>query len=361
MVFAGRKEYVSILDCYLQRNLVRNGGWLDEVMWIMHGNTTADIVYVNDLTDNVPEYTRHDIYPEAEDAPRPFGEAYKLCQPGTYYVKIDDDVVFMEDNAIQAIVQRKIDNPGNLMVSGNVLNGPALCHIHHEMNTSKPFLPEMQKPADFVEDDRRFLVNWRPSTLPQWKAPEGYSFSLASPAPFNGHRWLPVHGSDGNKVALSEPDHTKNGTDDVTWVTAAQSKFSHNLLKAVTKHALFVAHYSFLDNLEKHELKRYKFEVLEYPKDARTINFVAFDGDDASRHPVQGDDDLWWTKTLPSKLKRPALLDGTAMVVHFGTYSQTYTHGGKPGHGLRETDLLRRYRSYANEFICGKPWGSPML
>src|ERR1700710_1343156 len=35
LVFYGRPETVSILDCYLKRNLVQNGGMLDEVVWIV--------------------------------------------------------------------------------------------------------------------------------------------------------------------------------------------------------------------------------------------------------------------------------------------------------------------------------------
>lgn len=31
LLFAGRKHYVQILECYVRRNLVRNGGWLDGV------------------------------------------------------------------------------------------------------------------------------------------------------------------------------------------------------------------------------------------------------------------------------------------------------------------------------------------
>lgn len=122
-----------------------------------------------------------------------------------------------------------------------------------------------------------------------------------------------------------------------------------------------IVHYSFLDNLENGELARYKFDLWNYHNESRSINFVAFSGDDVVANPVQGEDDIWWTSTLPSKLRRPAVLDGRAMVVHFGTQPQTYTHGGTPGRGLRDTDLLRRYRSYANEFICGKPLGSRML
>lgn len=230
MVFAGRKEYVSILDCYLQRNLVRNGGLLDEVMWIMHVNRTADIVYLHDLVDNVPEYTRHEIYAQQEDALKPFRDGYKLCKPNTYYVKIDDDVVFMEDNAIEAIIQRKIDHREYLIVSANVLNPPGLSWVHYHLNTSKPYLPELQKPVNFVDDDRRFMVDWRPSTLPSWDGPKYHNFSMSSPAPFDGHRWLPLRGGDIEKTplgALGEPkgsQYAKNGSGYVSWTVAAQRK-----------------------------------------------------------------------------------------------------------------------------------------
>ncbi|EXJ78878.1 hypothetical protein A1O1_09280 [Capronia coronata CBS 617.96] len=349
MVYGGRKEYVSILDCYLQRNLVRNGGWLDEVMWIHQINRTMDVVYLHDLADHVPEYTSHELYTHAGDGLDTFTNAYKLCQPNTYCVKIDDDIVFMEDNAIQALVQRKIENAQYLIVSANVLNQPDLSWVHYQLDTARPYLPELQKPVDFVDDDRRFMVDWRPSTLPVWEGPEDLNFSATDPAPFNGHRWLPVPGGDIENTPIAAlgrsrgSEHVKNHTGYISWTVAAQ------------------AHYSFLENLEQKRLQRYKFDIWNSRYEARSIHFIAFSGDDATIHPVQGYDDIWWTSTLPSKLRRPAVVDGTAMVVHFGTHLQTQSLGGNPGPGLRETDLLRRYRSYANEFICGQPSGSPML
>lgn len=87
---------------------------------------------------------------------------------------------------------------------------------------------------------------------------------------------------------------------------------------------------------------------------------MVFSGDDVVKHPVQGNDGTWFTQKLPSQLKRSAVVDGSAIAVHFGTRSQTSPSDKVPGRGLRDTDLLRRYRSYATEFICGKPWGSPV-
>lgn len=232
MVFAGRKEYVSILDCYLQRNLVRNGGWLDEVMFIMHVNRTQDIVYLHDITDSVPEYTLQEVYTEEEDVRKPFSEAYKLCKPDTLYVKIDDDVLFLEDNTIPSIIQRKIDHPEYLMVSANVLNQPASSWVtQHHLNATKPYLPETSKPDGFVDDDRRHMVDWRPSTLLSWASNSAYNFSVESSPPFKGHRWLPLAKGEyrytpaDSVVRHDNMSYARNASSEyLPWTVAAQRK-----------------------------------------------------------------------------------------------------------------------------------------
>jgi hypothetical protein len=38
LVFFGRVDRISILDCYLRQNLVLNGGWLDEVIFVVNAH-----------------------------------------------------------------------------------------------------------------------------------------------------------------------------------------------------------------------------------------------------------------------------------------------------------------------------------
>lgn len=233
MVFAGRKEYVSILDCYLQRNLVRNGGWLDEVMWVMRTNKTSDIVYLDELTDRVPEYSQHHVFDEEQDEIKPPRKAYKLCHPNTLYVKIDDDVLFMEDHAISKIIQRKIDNPNYLIVSANVVNQPTFSWVTQvHLNNAKPYLPELGIPDDFVDDDRRHMVDWRASHLPQWtESDHEAKFDIDSSPPFRGHRWLPLPQAGleqtpiGALAANSSSTHLKDGSNNLAWTVAAQRQY----------------------------------------------------------------------------------------------------------------------------------------
>jgi hypothetical protein len=45
LIFFGRRDRASILDCYLKNNLVSSGGWLDEVVWGVNTNDTGDLAY----------------------------------------------------------------------------------------------------------------------------------------------------------------------------------------------------------------------------------------------------------------------------------------------------------------------------
>ena len=275
MVFAGRKEYVSILDCYLQRNLVRNGGWLDEVMWVMRTNKTSDIVYIDELTDQVPEYSQHHVFDEEQDEIKPARKAYKLCHPNTLYIKIDDDILFMEDHAISTIIQRKIDNPNNLIVSANVINQPTFSWVTQvHLNNAKPYLPEFGKPDDFVDDDRRHMVDWRASRLPRWKESEDKAkFDINSAPPFRGHRWLPLpEGGNldqtpiGGLVENSTSQALKGTSNLLPWTVAAQREYSSH---PIPLH--FPATYQSITQLTTHPVLSNRTLFLPLPSRGRPI------------------------------------------------------------------------------------------
>lgn len=89
LVFFGRPVSVSILNCYLQRNLVRNGGFLDEVVFLARTQVEEDLVWLDKLVTEEPAYTRKDLAFEGID----YATAYDVCENGTMYIKMDDDLV----------------------------------------------------------------------------------------------------------------------------------------------------------------------------------------------------------------------------------------------------------------------------
>jgi len=85
----GRRAYVDILDCYLQRNLVKNGGWLDEVNFLIHTKDKEDVAWVEKLISQHPEFTASYV------ATWEWAQIWKthMSRSDTIYIKLDDDVV----------------------------------------------------------------------------------------------------------------------------------------------------------------------------------------------------------------------------------------------------------------------------
>jgi hypothetical protein len=164
----------------------------------------------------------------------------------------------------------------------------------------------------------------------------------SSAAPFPGHRWLPVGQGDEGKHEdpTKYPDSTltydAHGPSLHTWAAAAQ------------------LHYTFLQHLEKNETSRYKFGTWDYHYDRISINFIAVRGEDIiAVYPFpEKDDEKFLTVEYARKMGKHVVVAGDAIVVHFAFGPQRHAHSGR---GVTDTDLLGRYRAYAEEMVCPFP------
>jgi hypothetical protein len=194
--------------------------------------------------------------------------------------------VYFEDDAVAAIVKRMVENPHYFAVSANSVNNPALSWIHYGLGVYERYLPELSPP-----DPATLTPNsWRASQLPRWTGPSDFVMNGSVPAPFPGHRWLPVPPSERDITntpagALSFNSHGPGWTD---WSIAAQT------------------HYSFLQHLEESALWRYKFNMWDYQYYRLSVNFIGFWGDDiVDAFPFPGrDDEEYLTVTRPKELGR---------------------------------------------------------
>lgn len=92
LIFFGRPPVVEILDCYLKRNLISNGGFLDEVLWVANTKKEEDLRYMDELVAGeslyrsltLPELGYASVWEHAVDDKNMF-------------VKIDDDMVCLQD------------------------------------------------------------------------------------------------------------------------------------------------------------------------------------------------------------------------------------------------------------------------
>ena len=92
-MYYGRRQTVEILECYLRKNLVSNGGFLDELHFIINTDNVEDLLYLSDIVSQVDEYKQILV-----DGLKERGTAYEAMLKasltrGALMVKIDDDLV----------------------------------------------------------------------------------------------------------------------------------------------------------------------------------------------------------------------------------------------------------------------------
>ncbi|KAL8668499.1 MAG: hypothetical protein Q9168_006874 [Polycauliona sp. 1 TL-2023] len=345
LVFYGRRDRVEVLDCYLKQNLKRNSGPLDEIIFLARTSDSADLAYLDALVASTPGYSRYNVTRGSN-----YGEAWEVAERGVMYIKIDDDVMFIERGAIASLIAMKRAHPEHLLISTNTINSPRLAWLHSHLGAIHPFLPDPSPPPrpslpslSSSQPLTKNRINWRPSLLPPWPGnPLTYRFPSHPPPPALGaseqkQRWLPLS-SPYNSSLTGTPASQLQYEDSTqglrNWAIAAQQ------------------HYSFLLNHEKGELWRHGKrddgkESLWRMQGARIqINLICLWGDDiVASLPVPADDEKYFTVELPKRWKREAVVDLNAVSVHFAFRHQR--------RGMEGTDLLGRYKSLAEESCTG--------
>ncbi|EEH03157.1 conserved hypothetical protein [Histoplasma capsulatum G186AR] len=329
MVFFGRRDRAASMNCYVERNLVDNGGWLDEVLWFANTNNKEDLKFLDEIIARSPRYKKIPIK-------KPVGwpdytKLWRGVQRGTIYVKLDDDIVWLADDAIPHMVTTKIKYPDSFAVSANVINGPPLSFLHFHLGALHPYFPELE--ADPTYTNHSSSENWRPSSHPFWSGPSTFRWPQDRDPPEGGkHRWLRVNDDRAlHRTPVANLTYDFWGPTYESWAIAAQQ------------------HYSLLENLERNTTDLYKFQPPWNMQGERIrINCLAILGDDILDTDVEhwpnnrGDEDMI-VLDLPKKLQRHVLIEGKALAAHFNFMHQ---------HKITATDLLSRYNLYANEFIC---------
>ncbi|MCJ1309322.1 hypothetical protein MMC25_002981 [Agyrium rufum] len=326
LVFFGRKRFITVLQCYLERNMVENGGVIDEIVFMVKTEVEEDLAYLPELLASNPKYRALYQHQTGSD----YSQMWNMCEKGIMYVKIDDDVLFIEDSTIRSMVKRKYEHPEYLVVSANTVVQYFFAWVHHHMGAIHPYLPALDALPDTPKK------SWRASELPTWEGPNDYNLT-AFEAPAH-HRWLPLPpGSNTDRTPIAEAQYG-GGAGHEDWMVGAQQ------------------HYSFLENLEKKELWRYAFDLWDAQYQRVSINLIAIMGDDVlEMSPMPRDDELFMTVDYPKKTGRHVVIDGHGVAVHNGYWAMARWMGqdGKVDkHGIDDTDVLDRYRAYAEEFIC---------
>lgn len=343
LVFFGRRDRVQILNCYLQRNLVLNGGILDEIQFVENTENVEDLEYLNRLVSDYPGYRKLRLDDHSYE--KAYENAWSKMEPGAIYVKIDDDVVWLPDDTIPHMVRTKLEHPEFAVVSANMINSPLMGWLHYHMGAVHPYLPEridLEDVPTIAGESKRLTavsgrrVPWRSSDHPPWQGPDDFVFDHKGEPPSDPHRWLRVSTAGGTvapaleRTPIKDSEYNTWGNSLESWAIATQQ------------------HYSLLENIEKNQLHLYK---LGFPNSTWTtnyerlsINLIAVDSTEILSHlPMDTVDEEWLTVTLPKRLGKSVVVATHALAAHFSFAFQKK---------VATTDLISRYLDYSREIIC---------
>ncbi len=128
---AGRKRYLEILAKYVNK-LYLNGSINKWNLWL-NTQEEEDIAFIRELAEQ-------NDFIEIKELTVPLNEGksiysfWKYCNdPETIYVRMDDDVVFVETEAFDDFIKYRINDKKHFLVYANIINNSILTHIHQKM------------------------------------------------------------------------------------------------------------------------------------------------------------------------------------------------------------------------------------
>ncbi|KAI0161020.1 hypothetical protein GGR52DRAFT_562561 [Hypoxylon sp. FL1284] len=407
VMYAGRRP-ADLLDCYLRRNLVAQGGFLDEVRFIVPEAGTggggkeeqADVEYLRALVSGREGH--YSVVEGGEGA----GIWDSATEDDTIYVKIDGDIVFIHTDAIPQLVHTRIASPHPFAVAANVVNDALTAseHLHYgAVHAFRPD-PDTQPPPPPPSSSE----TWRPSAVgrlfPPSRMPPRLNVSdvrgmtaaksllddeITPQPPYAGHPFLLVSGGGDGVDQAADLMRTPAGLAHLRSGNAGGVDAARDSWAVAAQH-----HWSLLKNLEDDAVDRYFFGApLDYfpprpsdgsPSAARVAELASA----AAREGWPGAEQLFdtvydkhegdlvaaWGHDVRAALsgsehkadnnrkenkeqnqmtiaaasrraRRPVVVDTRAVAARFAS-------SGPQRDGLARTDLLDRWRAFANEVVC---------
>ncbi|PWI63982.1 hypothetical protein PCL_01204, partial [Purpureocillium lilacinum] len=323
-------------------NMVSRGGWLDEILWVVNTEEEDDLRYLEEIIASDPGRHKALYLPGETLSTYTYYKAWQRLDRGKYYVKVDDDIVWIADDAIPRLISQKLDHPECFAVAANVINNPPLGFIHYHIGALHPYLPEVAGPESNIG-----TTSWKPSLDPFWSGPSDFTWPLHKRPPRQKHRWLRVKEEQMmSQTPAAQLKYEVWGDSYSSWAIAAQM------------------HYSLLENIESDKLGLYKFRPpWDMHGERIRINFICFYADDILNTDIstwprdRGDEDMiaidlpkrlhrrkWPVKLLrrlpPLTSNEAIMLIGDALGAHLQYVDQV---------DLAETDLLTRYQCLARD------------
>ncbi len=130
---AGRRRYLELLV----PQLLAFRGVVDEYRLWLNTDDVDDLAYCRRLAETHPDFITVDSLPEGVrvEGNMSIHHFFKKCvDPGTVYVRMDDDVIMVDTlDAFKAMLDFRLDHPEFFLVYGCVLNNAVVTHIQQRL------------------------------------------------------------------------------------------------------------------------------------------------------------------------------------------------------------------------------------
>ncbi|CCG83807.1 protein of unknown function [Taphrina deformans PYCC 5710] len=216
-VFYGRRAMIEILEVYLRRNLRRNGGILNRVEFAWQGGSAhpEDVQYLEHLVKVEPDYVS---LSSVSGQAGGYSARYDGIKDGTIYIKMDDDMVYIDDNTCASLVLALLENAEYKVVSANVVRHPMFTHIHARKGAIYPF--------EFLQDDGvQNTRHWRTSLQPPGNESAKAENYRETQIPVERYSYLPIRSRQS--LAGTPLAHVEYGPQDCSWASPYCSVHSH--------------------------------------------------------------------------------------------------------------------------------------
>ena len=245
---SGRKRYQQILFEYLKKS----SNIIDEYRIWQNTNNQEDLVFFNEIASQYPWVTIDTR--SSVGGNKNIAQYFdKCCDPDTIYIRLDDDIVYLDNSFISNILNFRTNNPDFFLVFGNIINNDICNHLHHRIgaftwNTHIPYgcaANAWQDTKLAEEIHKQFLINLSNNTINKYMF-DRYIIYERSRFSINAICWFgtdmkTIYNNFGGIVHDEEHDITVNKTQ-------ALNKFNVICGSALCSHFAFFTQRDYLDN-----------------------------------------------------------------------------------------------------------------
>ncbi len=127
---AGRRRYLKILTNYL----LRNRHVIDEHHWWVNTRNPGDLAYLHQLVDRYPGFFKLVVKPidaSAQIGAQIWSYLSDCVEEDAVYIRLDDDICYIADDAIQNMLDYRLANENPFLVLGSIVNN-AVCSYYYQ-------------------------------------------------------------------------------------------------------------------------------------------------------------------------------------------------------------------------------------